>query len=257
MQNADEGRKLFELGMAHAAQYDCEKAIEYYTRSISACPNPSPYINRANILCKRLRYYEALHDLLEARKLDRAQSNEFTEVLRREIGFAEAITHCYRNGIRDRLVEDLDRNGDDFVVGKIFSASFGFSHNLWEHGYIHPLAEYHFFNELDNVKKFDRLDLYPEVEGYLENYPIDFIEMKVANCPDYNAYQKAERKLHSFLCSYDDEEMRQLRRLILYRLHERILDDEYGPSDILTSYPEVTKEAYRFISGKEYSEEDL
>lgn len=257
MLNAEEGRKLFELGMAHATRYDSEKAIEYYTRSIAASPNPSPYINRANLLCKRLRYHEALHDLLEARKLDRAQSNEFTEVLRREIGYAEAITNFYRNGLRDRLLEDLDRNGDDFVAGKIFSASFGFSHNLWENGYIHPLSEHHFFNELDNVRKFDRLNLYPEVEGYIENYPIEFIEMKVSNCKNLDYYQKASQTLHSFLCSYDEQDMISIRRIIIYRLHESILDDEYGMASLSNSYPEVTKEAYRFIHGEEFSEEDI
>lgn len=251
-----DGQKLFVLGMAHAVQYDSEKALEYYAKSIEICPNPAPYINRANILCKRIRYHEALQDLRAAQRLDRAQSEEFTGVLRREIALAEALTHMYRSGMREKLLNDLEENGDDFVVGKIISASFGISHVAWEHGAVPKLAEFHFYNELDNVKKFDRPNLYPDIEAYLEDYPAEFIEQEVSSCPDIEAYSKAEQIMHSFLCIYAERTMRQLRNLMIYRLHERILDDQYGFSDLTTNNPAITKAAYKFKTGKEYVEGD-
>ena len=251
----EEGWKLFELGMAYAQKYECEKALDYYSRSISTCKNPAPYINRANILSKRIRYHEALQDLLEARKLDQSQSNEFHDVLHREIGMCEAVTHLYRNGVRERLIADLQKNGEDYVVGKIYSSSFGDHHEAWAAGWVLPtFAEYHFFNELDNVKKFDRLDLYPEVEEFLDLYPADFIEMKISSCPDIHAYQKAELTLHSFLCSYPEDKMRYLRRLMIYTLHNRLLSNDYpgilgGLSD---PRPAVTKDAYKHIYGEDF-----
>ncbi|MBM3928561.1 MAG: hypothetical protein FJ335_08905, partial [Sphingomonadales bacterium] len=45
-----EGMRLFEQGMRAAAAFRTEEAIALYTRSIAASPNPSPYINRANLL---------------------------------------------------------------------------------------------------------------------------------------------------------------------------------------------------------------
>lgn len=255
----DEGWKLFELGMAHASRYECEKALDYYARSISVCNNPAPYINRANILCKRIRYYEALQDLLEAKRLDKAQANEFSEILRREIKVAEAVTHKYRDGVKEKLQCDFDDNGRDYVLGKIYCASFGFHHEAWKAMYMLPhFAEYHFFNELDNIRKFEKLDLYPEALEYLGIYPEEFIDQKVADCPDVDAYRKAELTLHSFLCAYDEETMIRLRRTMLYELHQRLLDNDYPGvfGDLLDPRPEVIKEAYHLVYGEEYTDED-
>jgi hypothetical protein len=62
-----EGKRLFELGMMYASQYKSSEAIKYYTLSIEAYQNPAPYVNRANLLGKRIRHYEALQDLLRAK----------------------------------------------------------------------------------------------------------------------------------------------------------------------------------------------
>lgn len=258
-QGYDEGWKLFELGMAHANRYECEKALDYYARSIAVCNNPAPHINRANILCRRIRYYEALQDLLLAKRLDKAQSNEFSDVLRREIGKAEAVTHTYRNGVREKLQGDFEDNGEDYVVGKIYCASFGFHHEAWEARFVLPsFAEYHFFNELDNIRKFDRLELYPEVSEYLDLYPEEFIDQKVADCPDDEAYGKAELTLHSFLCAYDEKTMIRLRRVMLYSLHERLLDNDYPGvlGSMSDPRPAVIKDAYHFVYGEDYTDED-
>lgn len=257
----DEGWKFFELGKAAAGRFECDKALEYFAKSIAACKNPSPYMDRAAILIKRLRYYEALQDLLEAQKLDRAQSREFVEDLRGEIEAAEAVTFIYRNGTREKLIDDLRRNEDDYVAGKIFCAAFDFNHNKWAAGYGLPsLARYHFYNEIDNWNKFERREAYPDIIGYLKLYPKEFIEQKVDECPDPAAYKMAEFKLHSFLCIYDDETMARLRRTMIYMLHERLLDSDYpGLLGTMTDgRPSVTKDAYEFlnrqIDSKERSE---
>lgn len=250
----DEGWKLFELGMAHASRYECESALDYYARSIAACKNPAPYINRANILCKRLRYYEALQDLLKAKKLDKVQSNEFSDVLRQEITKVDIATQFYRNGLREKLLDDLKCNGEDYVVGKIYCAAFGFNHEAWEARLVPPpFADYHFFNELDNVRKFDRLEYYPEVEKYLEVYPEIFVDEKVSNCPDVNTYTIGELKLHSFLCIYDQRTMTRLRRILIYQLHERLIDSDYPAvlGSLSDSRPTITRDAHRYIYGED------
>lgn len=109
----EEGWKLFELGMAHASRFECSKAIDYYNRSIAICKNPAPYINRANLLGKRIRYHEALQDLQEAQRLDATQGKEFTNEIQRELAVAELVTSNYRNGIREKLLADLKQNDKD------------------------------------------------------------------------------------------------------------------------------------------------
>jgi tetratricopeptide (TPR) repeat protein len=249
----EEGQKLFELGMVYATQYKTSKAIEYYTKSIDACKNPAPYINRANLLSKRIRYYEALQDLLEARRLDVAQGNEFSQVLKREIALTEAISDNYNSGMREKLIADYNENGGDYVGERILCVSFGVSNLQWEYNSFNtPLIEYHFFNELDNIIKFEDLDLYPEVEDFVdgpESYPKDFIEYKVNNCPDEKAYKSAEMTLHSFLCSYDEEEMRYIRRNMIYEIHRKLMARDFGDFfDALDSDCRgITKEAEDFI----------
>lgn len=73
----EEGRRLYELGAICASNFKFDEALEYYSRSIDVCPNPAPYVNRAIILCRRIRYHEALMDLLKAKKVDLMQSDEF------------------------------------------------------------------------------------------------------------------------------------------------------------------------------------
>lgn len=257
--NFEEGRKLFEAGMQQAARFECDAALELYTRSIAVCPNPAPYINRANLLGKRLRHHEALTDLLEARRLDRAQGREFCRILAREIALAEAVTHCYRNGLRERLIDDLADNGEDHVVGKIFCACFGMEHIAWEYGRLHtPLADFHFFNELDNLRKFETLDRYPEAAEFLAKYPGEFIDEKLADCPDPAAYDLGEKKLHGFLCVYDEKTMIRLRRVMLYQLHERLLNEDYparrGTLD--DPHPGITRDAYVHFHGHDFSIEE-
>jgi len=67
IQNYKKGKELFELGVAEAQKEKFAMAFEYYSESINACANPAPYLNRARILFKKLRYWEGLQDLLVAK----------------------------------------------------------------------------------------------------------------------------------------------------------------------------------------------
>ncbi len=247
----EEGWKLFELGMAYASRFECSKAIDYYNRSIAICKNPAPYINRANLLGKRIRYHEALQDLKEARRLDATQGKEFTGEIQRELAVAELVTSNYRNGIREKLLADLEQNDKKYIAARIFCASFDISSLQWEHNsFRSPLVEYHFFNDLDNVIKFDELSSYPEVEEFQQEYPAEFIEHKSSKCPDAAKYREAELKLHSFLCSYQEEDMQYLRRRIIYDIHCKLMERDYGPfwMSMSSDCPGVTKEAADFMS---------
>lgn len=88
-----EGQRLFEQGMKAATDFRSNEAIDYYTRSIEARANPSPFINRANLLMKRIRYREALSDLIEAKRLDDQQGREFTP---RSTGRWHGQSFCYQ-----------------------------------------------------------------------------------------------------------------------------------------------------------------
>ena len=61
--------------------------------------------------------------------------------------------------------------------------------------------------------------------------------------------------MHSFLCAYDEKTMIRLRRVMLYSLHERLLDNDYP--GVLGSFsdprPSVIKEAHCFVYGEEYN----
>lgn len=232
--NREEGQKLFEEGMHYASNFDCGTAIDCYTRSIAASPNPAPYINRANLLAKRLRYREALTDLSEAQRLDQRQSNQFAHVLDIEITKAELVTEHYHNGMLEKLVADYKEKKETpgGVLGisrRILCSSFGLTSSDWDYNnFDRRLIEFHFFNELDNIEKFEEIELYPEAVEYLDSYSKKFIEMKVDSCPDVEAYQKAEIILHSFLCCYDLNDMRYVRRNMLYEIHSRLLAIDFG-----------------------------
>lgn len=247
----EEGKRLFELGMKAAVEYRANEALDYYAKSIQASDNPSPYINRANLLGKRIRHWEARQDLLTAQKLDLAQGKEFQDVLKYEIAKNAVVTCNYTNGVAQKLVADLADKGSDFVSNRIVCTSFGIPQIQWDHWRgATDLLEFHFFNDLDNIVKFDDIARYPEAQEYVDTYPSAFIEMKVANCPNLRAYEDAETKLHNFLCSYPEEDMIRLRRHMHYEIHKRLLVRDFGEMyDALDSDCEgVIREAEPYLS---------
>lgn len=247
----EEGKRLFELGMKAAVEFRSNEALDYYAKSIDASDNPSPYINRANLLGKRIRHYEARQDLLTAQKLDLAQGKQFQGVLNYELAKNAVVTSNYTNGVAEKLVADLADKEVRFVAERIICTSFGIPQIRWDHGAAATsLLEFHLFNDLDNILKFDDIGRYPEAEELIEDYPAAFIQMKVENCPDLSAYEDAETKLHAFLCSYPEEDMIYLRRNMLYEIHRQLLSRDFGPMfDALDSDCEgVIKEAEPYLA---------
>lgn len=238
--------------MASALAYKCQEAIEYYSRSIKAHENPAPYINRANLLSKRIRHHEAVQDLLMAKRLDLAQ--EFTAQIDYELDIAYALTQNYRNGVRETLAKPSDSHVCRDIAEAILQASFDIAPLAWEYGtFDHSLLEFHFFNELDNIVKFDVLSGYPEVGGWLADYPEHFILMKAGSCPNVGAYRSVEARLHTHLCTYDEPDMRLIRRHLLYRIHCSLMARDFGELwDALDSNCRgVTKEAETIMASYE------
>ena len=247
----DDGRRLFEAGMALAALYKCQEAIDYYTRSINACKNPAPYINRANLLSKRIRHYEAMQDLLEAQRLDLVQGKEFSTQIDHELKLAHRLTQNYQNGVRETLVKPSESNNRRGIAEAILQESFGIRPMAWDHNaFDHQLIEFHFFNEIDNIIKFEEMATYPEVEQWLAEYSSEFILMKADSCPDIKAYKLMEVQLHTRLCSYEENDMRLLRRHMLYSIHCMLMIRDFGGFwDALNSECRgVTKEAEEFLA---------
>ena len=227
--NRAEGERLFQLGMQSAVQFRSSEAIEYYTQSIAASENPAPYINRANLLMKRIRYHEARRDLEEAARLDARQGREFAAEIERELVWAAAISSNYDNGQREKLVEDLRASDHSIVADRIICASFDISEPCWDFNTIpRDLIEFHLFNDLDDMDKFDEITMYPDAELLFELYDRKFIYKKAESCPDVASYKDAQTKLHSFLCSYNLDDMIRLRNYIIYRIHERLLSLDFG-----------------------------
>jgi len=248
-----EGERLFKLGMEAAVAFRSNEAIDLYTRSIAAWPNPSPYMNRANLLMKRVRCREALLDLLEAKRIDDREGREFGATLSREIQWASVLASNYENGTREKLVADLKVTGRDRVAKRIICVSFDIHQAQWDwNSFDRTLLEYHLFNDLDDIRKFDDLALYPEARELLDLYDGEFIDMKVARSPSGDAYADAQAKMHNFLCSYDMPDMLQLRRYMLYRIHDRLLSMDFGPMhNALDSDCEgIIAEAERFVSAR-------
>ncbi|KAG1649335.1 hypothetical protein GQR58_029112 [Nymphon striatum] len=180
-------------------------------------------MNRGRISAKRLRYKDALDDMLAARKYDLEQGNEFQAEINEEI---EAL-HSFK----------VKR--DDYVP------------------YNSPLVKFHFFDELDNIQRFEFPKNYPEATELLKLYPAEFIQHVIDGPVDAEALFVAQSTLHQFLCSYDAKTMHLLRRFILYDIHEVMLEnDYYGTHQVMfgvqhgtpgTPTPEVIREAVEFI----------
>lgn len=244
-----EGEKLFLLGMDAASKFDCDRAIDLYTKSLEAHPNPAPLINRANLLGKRKRHFEALLDLAEAKRLDEEQSKEFGPVLQREIMRELTLTKFYRDGMREKLIVDYEQTDTGDVSQKIMSSSF----DVGEPGYWgsrREILEYHFFNDLDDIVKFESLSAFPEAEEYIEIYGQKFIDHKISSCPDEAFYDRASKIVSCFLCVYDEQTMRYIRRRMLYDIHQFLLTEDYGWDiySLTSTAKEHIKEFDDFIS---------
>ena len=250
-----DGKNFFDLGVAAALREQFHEAFLLYTKSIEMCPKPAPYLNRAQILIKKIRYKEAHDDLIEAQKIDQLEGNEFLSEIQGEIDAVLPFVANYHNGVREKLISDIHVHNDSFsdlrnIAKRIFGVSFGSSPSA-AYPFNAPLSEYHFFNELDNIVRFEDVDIYPEAKDFLEFYTSDFIVKKVNEDVDIAAYSRSESLLNEFLCSYDEPDMRMLRRLMLHDIHKDLIIRDYGDQMFGTfdnPEPEVIREAAYLIS---------
>ena len=107
--------------------------------------------------------------------------------------------------------------------------------------------EFFFFNELDNIKKFDDVELFPNIQWELDSYPADFVQLKISTAPA--SYFLAETKMYSLLCPHEDRDRYLVRDRILYIIHEYLMDLDYQglqytlDSDSLG----VVREAHKYL----------
>lgn len=224
------GERLYELGLEHANRWESDKALEYFDLAYAANPHPAPLIDRAHIKLMRLRHYEALQDVLVAQQIDSKTGNEFAHHIRAQLEKLRVTTETYRNGLRNNLIEDLRQNNRGYVAEKILTTCFecdrqhlSLGLNPW------PLARFHFFNELDTISKFDSPGSYPEIEEYIGAYPGGYVAEQVENCPDTEKYLSIETKLQTFLCAYEEQDMRNIRSDLLYMIRSVLWINEPPP----------------------------
>jgi tetratricopeptide (TPR) repeat protein len=224
-----EGRRLYNIGKYHAGRFETDKAMEFYNKSFEANKRPEPLVDRAHIKMLRIRHHEALLDLLEAQRLDAVNENGCQKEIMPRLAKLSVTTQPYKNGTREKLIEDLRRNGRGYVAKRIVSTCFKLKPEQWDtNPPASPMLKHHFFNEIDNIAKFDSRGSYPEIERYVDLYPGAFIAEQVRLCPDMQDYFATEMKLHTFLCSYEEQDMRNVRSDMLYLIHSAMMWADYG-----------------------------
>lgn len=231
-----------------------EEALECFDRSFEAHKHPAPLIDRAHIKLMRLRHYEAMQDVLEAQRIDLITGRAFIGQISEQLSKLTVTTEPYRNGTRELLVRDLKQHGIEHAAGKIlhtcFKPKFGAYERIPDPT---PLMKFHFFNELDTIAKFDSPGSYPNADVLLSRYPTRFIDTQVALCPDEQQYRSLEAILHSFLCAYEEQDMRHVRGRILYDIHQSLMWHDWDAAAISTAITGedsrgVIREAHAFLN---------
>jgi len=225
-----EGRRLFDVGKSYASRFEIDKALEYFDLSCAIYNHPAPLINRAHIKMMRIRHFEAMQDLLEAKKLDaKLFGNEFAHEITPMLTKLEITTRLYKDGTRDKLIADLKQNGRGYVAKRILLTCFKVDSEQWEFApRANPLMKFHFFNELDNIAKFESPGSYPEIETCIQLYPDSFVQEQVNSCPNPFDYMSAEVQLQAFLCCYEQQDMSNIRGDLLYWIHDALMTEDYG-----------------------------
>ena len=248
-----EGKRLYDLGLEHANAWRMDEALKFFDASFEANRHPAPLIDRAHIKLMRLRHYEAMQDVLEARRLDSKTGNAFLGHIHEQLSKLTVTTEPYRNGTRDLLIKDMKEHGVEHAAKKIlhtcFKPQFGRYESIPDPT---PEMKFHFFNELDTIAKFDSPGTYPEADGYVARYPSRFIEMQIEMCPDPQRYQAIEVMVNSFLCAYAEQDMRLVRRRILYDIHQSLMWHDWDTGAIssrLTGEDSrgVIREAHKYL----------
>lgn len=205
------GQKLFAEGVNAASYYRTAEAISLYTRSFEANPNPAPLINRAKLYRWRLLFEKAIEDLELAVKIDRQQSNEFSNELGRELRECRLVAENLFNGRKKLFVEDLRDKGFDYVSGRIADSIFKGDGRL---------LAYHLVNEVDNVKKFEVTDDFPAVKTLLQNWMTDqaVIDQTLENREISNQYQSKRLIFESMVSVYDYPDVAKMRDTLVRKI---------------------------------------
>lgn len=210
--NRQAGRELFEAGMRAAKNYKTRDAIDLYTRSFAASPNPAPLINRSKLYMWQIRYDKAIEDLEQAATLDTAQGDEFGVTIATELKKYRVIAAGRFNGIREKMIADLRRRGEfahDEVAERLIDVIFKGSM---------PLKMFHVLNEIDSVRKFETLEDFPEIEMIAPMIPAEKVEAAVNDRQAVGGFEATDNLFRSMLCVYDHEDMTKLRCRIVYNI---------------------------------------
>lgn len=248
-QGQSEGQRLFELGKSHGARFELDTALKYFDQSYALYNHPAPLMNRAHIKMMRLRHFEALNDLLEAQKIDtKFFGGEFSHEIAPLLEKLNITTRFYKDGTRSKLLADLKQNGRGHVAKRILLTCFKIDPDQWEFASrANSLMKFHFFNELDNVGKFESPGTYPEVETYIQLYPDSFVQQQVNTCPNESAYFTAETQLQGFLCSYEKHDMANIRSDLLYLIHDALMTEDYG-FDSYSEPSQIIRDAHSHLT---------
>lgn len=206
------GQALFEAGMKAALQYKTYEAIDLYTRSFEANPNPSPLINRAKLYEWQIRFDKAIDDLEKALELDRRQGDEFGRTIQAKLKYCKSISYNRFNGYREKAINDLRRRGEDGydeVSERLIDVIF--KGNL-------PFKLFHVMNEIDSILKFERLEDFPEVEMIAPMIPKADIEMALSDKSANEAFKETDSLFKAMICPYDYGDMTKLRCRIIYNI---------------------------------------
>lgn len=205
------GQKLFQQGVEAAIAYRTADAIELYTKSFEANPNPAPLINRAKIYRWRILFEEAISDLEVAMKLDKQQGDQFSVSLTKELRECKLIAQNKFNGKKILLVEDLRSKGFDYVAGRIADSLFKGNGQL---------LGYHLVNEVDSVQKFENLSDFPSVKTLINNWMKDqrVIDEVLADPSIGSEYREIRDVFEGMICVYDYADMAKLRDTIVRKI---------------------------------------
>ena len=222
-----EAVRCLELGRYYAERLEYDKAMDFFTKSIGAVENYVAYAERADLHTARIRHHEAALDFMRAKRLANILGDDLDADVDARFKKSLKLTKFYHNGMRDRLLEDYEENSVDEVALKIGESALGVG-VAWIVGNKRPLFEYLFFNEIESILTYEDMSKFPEVEDYLSLYKLSYIKHKASECPDIEVFNQMETNLHAYLCCYDVEDSRYLRRNILWSLHQNFLEQDYG-----------------------------
>ena len=216
-------KRYFYEAFEHLNNNQGSKALDSYTKSIDSHPSPSAFVNRAEIYSKREQHYDACNDLIRARECNKLMNGDIADVIETRLLHAEMVTRNIRNGNQDSLIATIKEMGEyEFSKGILETANSIPSMNL-------AVLHYYFFKKLDEMKKYDEVSDYPEVEEFLEDYPSSFIAMK-SNVPSVSpASTHFSLHISQFLSVLQREDIVTLQRNLLYRIHNLMLEHDYGP----------------------------